>query len=70
MNWLVKLRYERGLTQGEVAEGSGVSRGTLHLIETRDAMPSAPIARKLADYFSLTVEQLVELARPTTGAAS
>lgn len=58
MSPVLALRYKRGLTQAAVAEGAGVSRGTLWAIE-RGTTPSAPVAAKLATFFDVPVEQIL-----------
>jgi transcriptional regulator with XRE-family HTH domain len=65
MNRFKALRYERGLTIIEVARGAQVSRPTLYDLEREGAeLPSAPIAKKLADFYGLTVAEL--LGTPST----
>ena len=58
MNRFLALRYERGITQAQLAKGAGVSRGTLWAIE-RGTTPSAPVAKALADYYGVTVADLL-----------
>lgn len=65
MNRFKALRYERGLTIAEVARGAQVSRPTLYDLERDGAeMPSAPIAKKLADFYGMAVADLVAADMP------
>jgi transcriptional regulator with XRE-family HTH domain len=59
VNRLLQLRYERGLTQQQVADGSGVSERTLVRLERDAQRPSARIAKRLADYFGVEVTDVV-----------
>ncbi|MFN4286749.1 MAG: helix-turn-helix transcriptional regulator [Lacibacter sp.] len=60
-NNLKMYRALRGLTQTEVAEKIGVSRQTIHAIETGKYIPSTLLALKLARLLQVQVEQLFEL---------
>jgi putative transcriptional regulator len=51
-----RLRSERGLSQGDLGTGLGVSRQTINAIETERYTPSLPLAIKLARFFDTTVE--------------
>lgn len=54
MNALVALRYQRGLTQQEVADGAGIGRHTLHRLESGDvARPQARVVKALADFYEV-----------------
>jgi putative transcriptional regulator len=59
-NRVRELRGERGLSQGSLAEGLGVSRQTINAIEKGRYMPSLPLAFGLARYFETTIEGLFE----------
>lgn len=59
MNRLELMRYDRGLTRAEVAERSGVSIRTLQNLETGNARPSAPTAKALADFYEVSVADLL-----------
>jgi putative transcriptional regulator len=56
-NTVRKCRFERGeMTQQELANEVGVTRLTIHSIETGKFMPSTLLALKLAEFFGKTVE--------------
>lgn len=60
LNRFERLRYERGLTQQEVADGAGISRGTvMRLEQLRNAKPTAHVANALARFYGLTVSELL-----------
>jgi transcriptional regulator with XRE-family HTH domain len=62
MTRLKLLRYERGLTRAEVVAATGVPLGTLQKLEDgHSSEPTAPVAKKLADFYELTVAQLLGL---------
>ena len=53
-----KLRSEKGLSQGRLAEEMGVSRQTINAIETGRYTPSLPLAISLARFFGKAVEEV------------
>jgi len=58
-NSLRKYRFEHHeMTQQELANAVGVTRLTIHSIETGKFMPSTLLALKLAAFFGKTVEEL------------
>jgi putative transcriptional regulator len=57
-NAVRRMRVDRGLTQGELAEAMAVSRQTINAIETERYTPSLPLALALARYFGTTVEEM------------
>lgn len=63
MNRYELLRYERGLTQGQVAEGAGIPVRTVRSVENETVRPTAPTAKALADFYGMTVAELLELDR-------
>lgn len=72
MTRLRLLRFQRGLTQTEVAATVGISRVWLSALETgkadiRDL--NAPIAKALADFYDITVESLLGLEQDPKAAA-
>jgi putative transcriptional regulator len=57
-NDMRRLRVERGLSQGKLAEALGVSRQTINAIETGRYTPSLPLAISLARFFGRPVEEV------------
>jgi transcriptional regulator with XRE-family HTH domain len=70
LNRWALLRYERGLTLTEVADGSGVSTSTLKRLESDDKRPNAPTAKALADFYGLSITELLADPDPETKAAA
>jgi putative transcriptional regulator len=60
-NQLRVARARLAITQGELAEKLGVSRQTVHAIESGKYVPSTVLALKMAKVFGLPVEELFEL---------
>lgn len=62
MNRYERLRYEKGATIGDVAKATGRARSTLRELETSDdPRPSAPTAKALADFYGISVAELLGL---------
>ena len=59
-NKLRVLRAEQNWSQAVLAEKVGVSRQTINAIETGKYDPSLPLAFKLAELFSRTIEEVFE----------
>lgn len=60
MNRLRLLRFERGLEMAEVASKTGITRQTLSRIESGEtAHPSASTAKALADFYEISVAELL-----------
>ncbi len=59
-NTVRKLRTERSLSQGQLAEAMGVSRQTINSIEKERYTPSLPLALALARFFEGTVEEIFD----------
>lgn len=67
MNRYELLRYERGLTRNEVAEQSGVPLRTVRALENGQSnRPSAPTAKALADFYGITVAELLGIDHEET----
>ena len=52
------LRIERGWRQIDLADKLGISRQSIHAIESGKFDPSLPLAFKIADLFGLTIEEI------------
>jgi transcriptional regulator with XRE-family HTH domain len=61
MNRFERLRFERGLTLGQVADGSGVSMSTVIRLERNGQKPGAATAKALADFYDIPVAELLGL---------
>ena len=57
-NRLKVLRAERDWSQQNLAERLGVSRQSVNAIETGRYDPSLPLAFRIADVFSLAIEDI------------
>lgn len=60
MEWerylLIQLR--RNKTRAEVAAAVGITRQMLGAIERGDRNPSLPLAKRIADYYGVTVDEI------------
>ncbi len=54
-------RAKQNITQGELAKAIGVSRQTIHAIETGKFSPSVITALKISRYFETTVQEIFSL---------
>jgi putative transcriptional regulator len=54
-------RAKKNITQAELADKVGVTRLTIHSIETGKFNPSVVLALKIAKCFGVTVESIFEL---------
>ncbi len=61
-NRLKVLRAEKEISQETLAKSVGVSRQTIIAIEGGDYSPSVALALKLAQYFSVKIEDIFSLA--------
>ena len=59
-NRLRVLRAERAWTQAELADRVGVTRQTVHAVETGKYEPSLPLAFRLARAFDRVIEDVFE----------
>lgn len=55
------LRAQRGLTQAQLAELSGITRKSINAIESGRMVPSTILALKLARTLGVAVEELFSL---------
>jgi putative transcriptional regulator len=60
-NKVKEVRNANNLTQTDLAEKIGVSRQTVHAIETGKFVPSTVLALKIARLFNVRVEIIFEL---------
>ena len=60
MDQLKKLRLERGLTQKQVADALKIQRSTYTRYETGEREPDNHMLNKLADFYEVTVDYLLE----------
>jgi putative molybdopterin biosynthesis protein len=61
---LAEIRKGRGIGQSSLAAKVGVSRQTIHAIETGEYVPNTEVALRLAQELEVTVDQLFSLPRP------
>ena len=67
-NNLRKFRFEHGeMTQQELANAVGVTRLTIHSIETGKFNPSTLLALTIARYFEVQLEAIFYLSEDQTG---
>ena len=59
-NRLRKLRAERGWSQADLAELTGVSRQAINAVETGKYDPSLPLAFKIAAAFGQSIEEIFD----------
>jgi putative transcriptional regulator len=59
-NRLRVLRVERDWSQGDLAERLGVSRQTVHAIESGKYDPSLPLAFRISRLFGQRIEELFD----------
>ena len=62
-NVLKDLRLKRGWSQSEISEKLGISRQSVHAIESGKSDPSLALAFRIAELFDLTVEQVFKKPR-------
>ena len=54
-------RAKMGISQTQLAEGVGVSKQTIHSVETGRFVPSTVLALKIARFFKASLESIFEL---------
>ncbi|HHL41312.1 MAG TPA: transcriptional regulator [Candidatus Bathyarchaeota archaeon] len=57
-NTIKVLRAVKGLTQEQLADDLGVTRQTIHAVESGKYNPSIDLAFKLARYFDTSIEAI------------
>ena len=58
---IIELRKESGLSQMQLAEASGISQSTIAKIEINRNEATASTIRKLAKFFNVSADYLLEL---------
>lgn len=59
-NTIKVLRAVKGLTQEQLADDLGVTRQTIHAVESGKYNPSIDLAFKLARYFETSIEEIFQ----------
>lgn len=57
-NKIKELRKKRGLSQRQVAEEIGLSRQYFLRVEKGDSIPTINVAKKIADYFGCSIDDI------------
>jgi transcriptional regulator with XRE-family HTH domain len=70
MRTLKELRNKHNIRQQDLSEVMGVSRSTVAMWETGKSFPDPNALVRLADYFGVTVDFLLERAANGKGAAA
>lgn len=65
MNYIRYLRRKKQLTQGQLAEILGVTQTSVSQWENGRNLPDIRVARKLADYFDTTLDQVMSVSSST-----
>ncbi len=60
-NKIKVARAEKGMTQQQLADATGVSRQTINAIESGKFVPSTVLAIKMAQIFEKSVEDIFQL---------
>ena len=55
-----QLRKQKGVTQMQVADAVGIGYATIAYYETDKCLPSLTVLVRLADYFDVTLDELVD----------
>ena len=64
---LISLRKMNHLSQEELAEKLGISRQTLSKYETGESIPDIEKCKVIADYFEVSIDDLVNYSEKETG---
>lgn len=67
---LKELRLEKGLTQFEVASGIGTYQSNVGRWEREEVLPSSDFIVKLADFFAVSADYLLERSDDLGGVTS
>ncbi|MDX5103560.1 helix-turn-helix transcriptional regulator [Lactobacillus jensenii] len=55
---IIDARKKKGLTQQELADKLGISKGMVSMLESGERTGTAKMMSKYADYFGITVDAL------------
>lgn len=58
-NEIKKIRTERGLTQTELAKATGLPQNTISWIESNKGVPNILQCKILADYYEISIDELI-----------
>ncbi len=56
---LQRERKARNISQGELAKAIGVSQAAIHYFETDRNEPRISIVERMADFYGITVDELI-----------
>ena len=59
---LRRLRKEKGISQAKLAETIGISQSAVGYWERGQKIPSSEMAKKLANYFNISTDELLDTA--------
>jgi repressor LexA len=63
---LLRLREDRGLTQAEVARGTGIDQSMVSRHESGDRVPGRKLLDRYATFYGVTVDEILGRASTTT----
>lgn len=61
---LAQLRKQKGLSQRQFANTLGVSNGAIGMWETNKRQPDIEMLKKIATFFSVSVDYLLDMPKP------
>ncbi len=56
---LKRIRIQQGKTLKEVEKGTGINNGNISRYERNEVLPNIDFCVKLADYYSISLDELV-----------
>lgn len=54
-----QIRIERGITQAKVSEATGLPQNTISWIESDKGIPNIYQCKLLADYYGISIDELI-----------
>ncbi len=54
-----QIRIERGITQAQVSEATGIPQNTISWIESDKGIPNIYQCKLLADYYGISLDELI-----------